>query len=465
MTRAGARGRPLCGSPRTCRDRVRRVPSRDRAGRRRRRYRRRAERDRHRRRRRAREAAPRGVSPRAPEPRRRPGAGGRVRGHRGRRGLGEGRRACVASPCAAPCPTSASGGPTSSSTDRRRARANVSSGSARVLLAIDQGTTGTTCLVVDDGLTAVGRGYREISQHYPRARVGRARPARAVGERARDGRRQRSPTPGSRRVTCRRSGSRTSARRRSSGSARPGDPCTRRSSGRTGARPHGVPRCPSSSCASARASSATRTSRRRSSSGSSTVSTARKAELAFGTVDSWIAWNLTGGAAHVTDVTNASRTMLLDLETGAWDDELLDLFSVDRCRAPDRRAVLPASSPRRRCSARRAARRHRRRSAGGALRSGLLRAGRDEGDVRHRHLRARARRRACRAGCSRAAQDRRRGACRGARPVRGGRIRARRRRSAPVAEGRARADRRPPPRASSWRGRRARTAASSSCRR
>jgi glycerol kinase len=54
-----------------------------------------------------------------------------------------------------------------------------------------------------------------------------------------------------------------------------------------------------------------------------------QAELAFGTVDSWIAWNLTGGAAHVIDLTNASRTMLLDLERGTWDAELLRLFSVD----------------------------------------------------------------------------------------------------------------------------------------
>jgi glycerol kinase len=62
--------------------------------------------------------------------------------------------------------------------------------------------------------------------------------------------------------------------------------------------------------------------------------------LAFGTVDSWIAWNLTGGAAHVTDVTNASRTMLLDLATATWDDELLELFSVDRAILP---AVVPSS--------------------------------------------------------------------------------------------------------------------------
>ena len=61
-------------------------------------------------------------------------------------------------------------------------------------------------------------------------------------------------------------------------------------------------------------------------------------ELAFGTIDSWLTWKLTGGTAHVTDVTNASRTMLLDLETGNWDDELLELFSLDR-------AILPAVVP------------------------------------------------------------------------------------------------------------------------
>jgi glycerol kinase len=57
--------------------------------------------------------------------------------------------------------------------------------------------------------------------------------------------------------------------------------------------------------------------------------------LAFGTIDTWLLWKLTGGAAHATDVTNASRTMLLDLATGEWDDELLALFSVDRSLLPE----------------------------------------------------------------------------------------------------------------------------------
>src|SRR6266576_1150280 len=56
---------------------------------------------------------------------------------------------------------------------------------------------------------------------------------------------------------------------------------------------------------------------------------------AFGTVDSWLVWNLTGGRVHVTDPSNASRTMLFNLRTGDWDDELLKLFGVPR-------SVLPA---------------------------------------------------------------------------------------------------------------------------
>jgi glycerol kinase len=61
---------------------------------------------------------------------------------------------------------------------------------------------------------------------------------------------------------------------------------------------------------------------------------ALKGELAFGTVDSWLVWNLTGGKVHVTDVTNASRTMLLNIETLQWDKELLDLFGVPEQMLP-----------------------------------------------------------------------------------------------------------------------------------
>lgn len=55
---------------------------------------------------------------------------------------------------------------------------------------------------------------------------------------------------------------------------------------------------------------------------------AARGELAFGTIDCFLLWRLTGGSAHKTDVSNASRTLLMDLHTGRWDDELLSLFNV-----------------------------------------------------------------------------------------------------------------------------------------
>jgi len=65
---------------------------------------------------------------------------------------------------------------------------------------------------------------------------------------------------------------------------------------------------------------------------------AKSGELAFGTVDSWLVWNLTGGMKHVTDATNASRTLLFNIHTGEWDDELLDLFDVPRSILPEVRS-------------------------------------------------------------------------------------------------------------------------------
>ena len=65
---------------------------------------------------------------------------------------------------------------------------------------------------------------------------------------------------------------------------------------------------------------------------------AKAGELAFGTVDSWLVWNLTGGKVHVTDVSNASRTMLFDIAKGQWDDELLEIFGVPRSMLPEVRS-------------------------------------------------------------------------------------------------------------------------------
>lgn len=67
-----------------------------------------------------------------------------------------------------------------------------------------------------------------------------------------------------------------------------------------------------------------------------------RGELAFGTVDCWLAWKLSGGALHVTDVSNASRTMLYDIHRGRWDEELMRLFAIPCTMLPE---VHPSAHP------------------------------------------------------------------------------------------------------------------------
>ena len=69
-------------------------------------------------------------------------------------------------------------------------------------------------------------------------------------------------------------------------------------------------------------------------------SKARNGDLLFGNVDTWLIWKLTNGAVHLTDYSNASRTMLMDLESGAWDAELLEIFGVPKAMLP---AIVPSS--------------------------------------------------------------------------------------------------------------------------
>ena len=93
---------------------------------------------------------------------------------------------------------------------------------------------------------------------------------------------------------------------------------------------------------------------------------AQAGELAFGTVDSWLIWNLTGGKAHVTDATNAARTMLYDIGKGEWSADLCDLFGVPMSMltttapATSARLVPTCSGPRSRFAASRATSRRRR---------------------------------------------------------------------------------------------------------
>ncbi len=69
---------------------------------------------------------------------------------------------------------------------------------------------------------------------------------------------------------------------------------------------------------------------------------AERGDAIFGNTDTWLLWHLTGGAAHITDVTNASRTMLMDLTTVDWDDELLSIFDIPRQMLPE---IRPSSDP------------------------------------------------------------------------------------------------------------------------
>jgi glycerol kinase len=68
---------------------------------------------------------------------------------------------------------------------------------------------------------------------------------------------------------------------------------------------------------------------------------ARDGRLLFGTIDTWLAWKLSNGRVHVTDVTNASRTLLMNLATGEWDDDLLRIFDVPRAMLP---RIAPSSA-------------------------------------------------------------------------------------------------------------------------
>jgi glycerol kinase len=194
-----------------------------------------------------------------------------------------------------------------------------------VILAIDQGTTGTTCLVVDDELQVVRRGYAELPQHFPRPGWVEHDPEEiwqsvlaAAGAAGLDDvdtvaiTNQRETT-----VLWDRATGESVAPAIVWQDRRTADRCRDLDTGlireRTGLVPDPY-------------FSATKLEwllREHAQDG-----------LAFGTVDSWLVWKLTGGEVHATDVTNASRTMLVSLATLDWDDELLALFDVDRSLLP-----------------------------------------------------------------------------------------------------------------------------------
>ena len=198
-----------------------------------------------------------------------------------------------------------------------------------MILAIDQGTTGTTCLVVDDELRVRGHGYREIRQFFPQPGWVEHDPEElwssvlAAAEAALAAAGVTASDLASIGITNQRETTLVWDRRTGQALQRAIVWQDRRTVERCRELPVDL-------------------IRERTGLVPDPYFSATKLEwllertdlpvreLAAGTVDSWLIWKLTGGREHVTDVTNASRTMLLDLATGDWDDELLALFGVER---------------------------------------------------------------------------------------------------------------------------------------
>src|SRR5215470_1850985 len=221
---------------------------------------------------------------------------------------------------------------------------------ARYILALDQGTSGSTALIVDDEGAVRARGYAEVTQHYPQpgwvehdpeeiwttmataarqamaeahvtgreiAAVGitNQRETTIVWERA-------TGTPIHRAIVwqCRRTAAMCDALK-----AEGVEPLVRE---RTGL----VLDAYFSGTKIAWLLDHVPWARKR----------AERGELAFGTVDSWLVWKLTGGRVHVTDATNASRTLCLGLRSVAWDDEMLARLTIPREVLP---TVVDSSGP------------------------------------------------------------------------------------------------------------------------
>jgi glycerol kinase len=191
-----------------------------------------------------------------------------------------------------------------------------------MILAIDQGTTGTTCLLVDDELNVRERRSVELPQHFPRPGWVEHDPEEIWQSvrRAMDGFDYDAIAITNQRET-------TVVWDRQTGKPvqnaivwqdrRTADRCAELDAdfirARTGLVPDPY-------------FSATKLE---------WLLQRHEGDLAFGTVDSWLVWKLTDGAVHATDETNASRTMLCSLETLDWDDELLALFNVPRDALPE----------------------------------------------------------------------------------------------------------------------------------
>ena len=212
------------------------------------------------------------------------------------------------------------------------------------ILAIDQGTTGTTCLVVNANGQVTGRGYREIRQHYPApgwvehdAHEILDQTLAAAREAVADAIAHGGDIPVAIGITNQRETivlwDRATGRavhraivwqdRRTAARCKELAPSAALIARRTG-----LVIDPYFSATKLEWLLAQSDNRAR----------ADRGELAAGTIDSWLIWHLTGGRVHATDHTNASRTMLYDIDDRGWNDELLALFGVPRALLPEVRA-------------------------------------------------------------------------------------------------------------------------------
>lgn len=211
------------------------------------------------------------------------------------------------------------------------------------VLAIDQGTTGTTCLVIAKDGRVLGRAYREITQHYPSPGLVEHDAHEILSQTldaAREAIAQSRQVPRAVGITNQRET--IVVWDRASGQAihhaivwqdrRTAERCQALA-------PNAAMIAQRTGLVTDPYFSATKLEWLLAQPG--VRARAERGELAAGTIDSWLLWHLTGGAVHATDHTNASRTMLYDLDARDWSDELCALFNVPRAMLP---TIAPSGS-------------------------------------------------------------------------------------------------------------------------
>jgi glycerol kinase len=207
----------------------------------------------------------------------------------------------------------------------------------KYVLAIDEGTTGATCLMIGEDGRVAGRGYREIPQYFPQpgwVEHDALEILDCVNGAAHDAIAAAGAKPSAIGITNQRETVVIWDR----ATGKPVHRAIVWQDRRTAARC--VELVPRADWVNARTGlvidpyfSATKLEwllRER-----GLLARANAGELAAGTIDAWLVWQLTGGAVHATDPTNASRTMLYDIDEQAWSDELCELFGVPRAMLPE----------------------------------------------------------------------------------------------------------------------------------